>query len=197
MDPPLLIMVKIMSLPSYVSSILADYQLWFDGDITVPPSNIYDFISCLDNVHIESEENINDDIIQYNRLVEKDKRITIKNDIKDYKPSQWNIDSKYINMDVYEYIIESHNKRCREEKIDVTPERLLRLEQEFQLFKQKNMLELLRALIYIINTLISNNIVWGTGRGSSVSSYILYAIFLHDVDSYLYELEITDFIKDS
>jgi DNA polymerase III alpha subunit len=40
-----------------------------------------------------------------------------------------------------------------------------------------------------------NNIVWGVGRGSSVSSYILYLIGVHKVNSILYKLDINDFLR--
>jgi DNA polymerase III alpha subunit len=38
--------------------------------------------------------------------------------------------------------------------------------------------------------------VWGIGRGSSVSSYVLYVLGVHDVDSYAYDLDIGDFLHD-
>ena len=41
-----------------------------------------------------------------------------------------------------------------------------------------------------------NNIVWGVGRGSSVSSYVLYLIGVHKVDSIKYNLDVTEFLKD-
>jgi len=40
-----------------------------------------------------------------------------------------------------------------------------------------------------------NNLVWGVGRGSSVSSYLLYLIGVHKVDSYKYRLDIKEFLK--
>ena len=48
---------------------------------------------------------------------------------------------------------------------------------------------------YIIDTLRENNIVWGVGRGSSVSSYMLYLIGVHKVDSIKYNLNINEFIR--
>ena len=42
-----------------------------------------------------------------------------------------------------------------------------------------------------------NKIVWGVGRGSSVSSYILYLLGVHKVNSIKYGLNITDFLIDA
>jgi DNA polymerase III alpha subunit len=50
-------------------------------------------------------------------------------------------------------------------------------------------------LIYIIDTMRKNNIVWGVGRGSSVASYILYLLGVHKVDSVKYNLHIEEFLK--
>ena len=37
------------------------------------------------------------------------------------------------------------------------------------------------------------NIIWGVGRGSSVSSYILYLIGVHRINSIKYELDYKEF----
>jgi DNA polymerase III alpha subunit len=40
-----------------------------------------------------------------------------------------------------------------------------------------------------------NKIVWGVGRGSSVSSYILFLIGIHKINSLKYGLDIREFLK--
>jgi DNA polymerase III alpha subunit len=40
-----------------------------------------------------------------------------------------------------------------------------------------------------------NNIVWGVGRGSSVSSYVLYLLGVHRVNSLYYDLDIHEFLR--
>ena len=57
-------------------------------------------------------------------------------------------------------------------------------------------MNVLKFLVYLIDIMRSNNIVWGVGRGSSVSSYVLYLLGVHKVDSIKYGLDITDFLKD-
>jgi DNA polymerase III alpha subunit len=41
-----------------------------------------------------------------------------------------------------------------------------------------------------------HKIVWGVGRGSSVSSYLLYLVGLHSINSVKYKLDIKEFIRD-
>ena len=76
-----------------------------------------------------------------------------------------------------------------------TPEQTARVTQELELFIQHNMLEVLYYCKYLVDTMRTNNILWGVGRGSSVASYVLYLIGIHKVDSIRYGLDITEFLK--
>ena len=40
-----------------------------------------------------------------------------------------------------------------------------------------------------------NRLIWGVGRGSSVSSYVLYKLGVHRIDSLHYELDPTEFLR--
>jgi DNA polymerase III alpha subunit len=66
---------------------------------------------------------------------------------------------------------------------------------ELDLYIQHNMMALLNYLKYLVDTMRSNNIVWGVGRGSSVASYCLYLLGVHKVNSIKYELDIHEFLK--
>jgi DNA polymerase III alpha subunit len=70
-----------------------------------------------------------------------------------------------------------------------------RIEEELDLYRKNNMIPVLRAMKYIVDTLRKNNIVWGVGRGSSVASYALYLIGVHKIDSVKYKLPIEEFFK--
>jgi len=50
-------------------------------------------------------------------------------------------------------------------------------------------------MIYIVDMMRKNNLVWGVGRGSSVASYVLYLIGIHKIDSLKYNLNIEEFLK--
>ena len=54
---------------------------------------------------------------------------------------------------------------------------------------------LLRYMIYLVDFMRENDIVWGVGRGSSVASYVLYLIGVHKIDSLYYDLDIAEFLR--
>jgi DNA polymerase III alpha subunit len=54
---------------------------------------------------------------------------------------------------------------------------------------------LLRYLKYLVDTLTSNNMIWGVGRGSSVASYVLYLLGVHRIDSMFYDLDVREFLR--
>lgn len=72
---------------------------------------------------------------------------------------------------------------------------MARVWEELDEFKERGMHNLLRYMIYLVDFMRENNIVWGVGRGSSVSSYVLYLIGIHKVDSIKYGLDINEFLR--
>ena len=51
-------------------------------------------------------------------------------------------------------------------------------------------------MIYLVDYMRKNKIVWGVGRGSSVASYVLYLIGVNKIDSIKYKLECQEFLRD-
>lgn len=76
-----------------------------------------------------------------------------------------------------------------------TQEQTERVDKELQLFIKHNMFDLLFYLKYLVDTMRSNNILWGVGRGSCVASYVLYLLGIHKIDSIKYQLDIEEFLK--
>jgi DNA polymerase III alpha subunit len=87
-------------------------------------------------------------------------------------------------MDIEAFLVD----HCPEQNYD-------RLLQEIELYRNHNLIPVLRAMKYVVDTLRSNNIVWGVGRGSSVASYVLFIIGVHKIDSVKYKLPINEFFK--
>ena len=56
-----------------------------------------------------------------------------------------------------------------------TPEEKIRVEEELILYRKYNVLNVLKFLVYLIDIMRSNNIVWGVGRGSSASLCFIFA----------------------
>lgn len=99
--------------------------------------------------------------------------------------AHWLMPDHYQTLDIAEWLV----MQCD------TDAKLARVAEELQLFIQHDMLMVLKYLKYLIDTLRTNDILWGVGRGSSVASYCLYLIGVHKVDSLAYQLDITEFIK--
>ena len=70
---------------------------------------------------------------------------------------------------------------------------LLYTDPEFNI--SKLYIRVLQFLIYFIDTLRANNMVWGVGRGSSVASFCLFLIGVHKINPMLYDLDITEFLR--
>ena len=100
-------------------------------------------------------------------------------------PTNWFIPYEYKTMDIVDWLYQ----QCP------TPEVRQRVVEELRLFAKHDMIPVLKTMKYVVDTLRANNIVWGVGRGSSVSSYVLFMIGVHKIDSVKYKLPINEFFK--
>jgi DNA polymerase III alpha subunit len=66
---------------------------------------------------------------------------------------------------------------------------------EYKLFEEKGFLKVLQFLIYFVDKLRANDVVWGVGRGSSVSSFCLFLIGVHKINPLLYNLDYREFLR--
>ena len=98
--------------------------------------------------------------------------------------SNWNMPKEYIDLDIEEFLVSI----CPEENYT-------RLVEELIEYKRRNMLNLLQWLKYFVDTMRKNNLAWGVGRGSSVSSYVLYLLGVHKVNSIKYKLKLEEFLR--
>lgn len=76
-----------------------------------------------------------------------------------------------------------------------TDEQRQRTQYELEMFCEMELVPVLRHLKYLVEYWRSNNITWGVGRGSSISSYVLYLLGIHKIDPLLYQLDCTEFFK--
>ncbi len=144
--------------------------------------------------HIEKLNVVNhaQDIISFNELADiQIKQYTIPDcSIEDYDAvmqSDWFIPDAYKNLDIEDYLI----SLC----MDKSEHEQERVALELVEYQKRNLFNLLRWLKYFVDTARENNIIWGVGRGSSVSSYVLYLMGIHKIDSVKYELDYTEFFK--
>ena len=112
------------------------------------------------------------------------KRESIKNFDKS-NCDQWHMPEKYYKINVLEWLLD----KCQ------TDEERLRVQTEYDLFEKKQFVKVLQFLIYFVDTLRANNVVWGVGRGSSVASFCLFLIGVHKINPLLYNLDHREFLR--
>jgi len=97
----------------------------------------------------------------------------------------WYMPDEYYSFDVQLYCI----SKC---KSTVEQTRVL---DELAEFKKRNMIRVLQWLKFFVDTCLRENIIWGVGRGSSVSSFVLYLLNVHKIDSIKYNLDWQEFLR--
>lgn len=175
---------------------LDDRTLWFDGDSSFDGDRIVELAARYTLARSAWVDEMTPEIEQYNQMVPESDRLRVKENLRalDYN---WNIPAEYAELDIVQHVFglvgpKVDGTDLTDEQID---ERLQRTNDELKLYNKLGLFDVLRTLIYIINKLEADQVVWGVGRGSSVSSYVLYLIGVHDVDSVQYELDVSDFLR--
>ena len=99
--------------------------------------------------------------------------------------NNWFMPKEYIEFDIAKYVLDL----CQ------TDYELQRVGEELIKFQEREMFPLLCYCKYLVDTMRKHNVVWGVGRGSSVSSYVLFLIGIHRINSLHYDLSIDEFLK--
>jgi DNA polymerase III alpha subunit len=124
------------------------------------------------------------DITDYNKFCDELELLPLSDDT--YFSKDFNIPQHYREIDIREYVSKLGQRG---------PDETGRVEMELDMFEERGLFPILQLLIYIIDKMRKHNLVWGVGRGSSVSSYLLYILGVHKVNSYKYNLDIKEFLK--
>lgn len=149
----------------------------------------------LDNLEIGKAIKEPNQVTKYNLAIDKyyldiPKAVSDKIDIDlitfhEVNQADWFMPDDYRELDIIEWII----NQC------TSDEELNRIAHELILFQERNLLDVLRYLKYLVDVMRKNNIVWGVGRGSCTASYTLFKIGIHKIDSIKYDLDIGEFLK--
>ena len=99
--------------------------------------------------------------------------------------SEWFMPDEYKALDVQDWVL----NKC------TTDKEIARASNELVEFNKRDMNNLLRYMIYLVDYMRENNIVWGVGRGSSVASYVLYLIGVHKINSIQFDLDWREFLR--
>jgi DNA polymerase III alpha subunit len=99
--------------------------------------------------------------------------------------TDWFMPEEYRDFDVASWCL----NRC------TTKEQEKRVIAEIQAYEDRGMIPLLQWTKHFVDTCNENGIVWGVGRGSSVASFVLYLLGVHQIDSVKYNLDWQEFLR--
>jgi DNA polymerase III alpha subunit len=99
--------------------------------------------------------------------------------------SDWFMPPEYTEFDVEEWCLQ----KC------TTSEQKQRVLDEMDAYIERGMLPLLQWTKHFVDTCQANGIVWGVGRGSSVASFVLFLLGVHQIDSVKYNLDWQEFLR--
>lgn len=134
----------------------------------------------------------------YNQMALANGKIAAKVDFDDsvIDSDDWKMPEEYKNMTLKDI---SCRLLDRQEELNLDDDqydvRILRIKEELMAYREIQKLDMIRLMCYIVDTMTAAKQIWGVGRGSSVSSYVLFLIGVHDIDSVKYDLDFTDFVK--
>jgi len=154
---------------------------------------IYDVNDVVELIYSDKEHLLDkiysEDVEEFKNLPTKKIDPNIYNiDIEEFDQvcqNEWLMPDDYKNLNIVEFVLD---QTTNEKEYQRAVEELVE-------YENRNMFNLLRWLKYIVDTCRSNNIVWGVGRGSSVSSYVLYLLEVHRIDSIKYNLDWQEFLR--
>ena len=101
--------------------------------------------------------------------------------------SEWFMPDEYKEFDIEAFLLGKIGGKLTTE--------WARCLEELEAFQERDMYPLLRYMIYLVDFMRKNDIVWGVGRGSSVASYVLYLIGVHKIDSIQFDLDWREFLR--
>lgn len=166
-----------MRLDSYDRLIFDDvdiFDLIYNNDLDLIKDCIAENTDAIQKFNVYSDVKINTAITTFDSKESFDKN----------NQKKWFMPDEYKNMDIKGYLVHVCPKENYQRLID-----------EYNEFQARNMIDLLRWMKYFVDICRKHKIVWGVGRGSSVSSYILFLIGVHKIDSVKYKLDYKEFLR--
>jgi DNA polymerase III alpha subunit len=98
---------------------------------------------------------------------------------------KWWMPTHYAELDIERWCLDRATNEAQ----------LQRIASELLLYNERGLQNMLRYMLYLVDTMREHGIIWGVGRGSCVSSYVLYIIGVHKIDSLWWDLPIDEFLK--
>ena len=164
----------------------------------VPRFTNHDLIDMIYSGHIDKCHVVlcdpSNDIDQFNKVAEEHgispltKYIPLDVNQADFDnalQSEWFMPEKYKKLNIHNYILTKTKDGEETERAAL----------ELAEFENRKMINLLRYMVYLVDFMRENGIVWGVGRGSSVASFVLYLIGIHKINPIQYGLDWREFLR--
>jgi DNA polymerase III alpha subunit len=103
----------------------------------------------------------------------------------DMRDRNWFTPDDYTDIDLYQYVM----SRC------VGETQISRAKEELAIVESLNAEHIFKHLIYLVDQWRSQDLVWGVGRGSSVSCFLLFVIGVNKINPLDYDLDHHEFFK--
>lgn len=179
---------------------LADRILRFDGISIVHPEKVAEAIARGVSPRALRLSDITEEIQQFNENVAEEDRLLPADSGSVSIQMAWQLPQEYLDMNLEVHIATVYGDRCAELYEKYTQEEydesIQRVAAELEEIKVRGMVEFMKTIIYVLDTLRKNNIIWGVGRGSSCACYILYLLGLHAVDCVKFKVPMNEFFHD-
>jgi len=163
------------------------------GDVIFSEQDIIDLLYTdptfdISKLYMDDAERYSQSINESGVDLPRVRTVLKKSGLKEFDSTNcenWHMPEKYYQLNVLQWLLD----KCQND------EEKMRVQMEYDLFEKKKFVRVLQFLIYFVDTLRANNIVWGVGRGSSVASFCLFLIGVHKINPMLYNLDITEFLR--
>lgn len=170
---------------------LNDRVLWYDGVSQVHPDHLITAMLGAFSFDGFSVTELSQEVERYNRLV-TDQPISVKTGCAELDVS-YSLPKRYAELDFTRYIEDEIIPRVPADELYA--DRMSRLVAEITFIEKHDMVNLIRTLVYVRDTLNEKRVVWGIGRGSSCASYLLYLMEIHYVDPVAYDIPMDEFFR--
>ena len=177
-------------------------------DLGIPRFSNRDLVDMIYSGHADKCHIVlcdeDDDIDKFNaamqdqHLPELTKYIALDVDQKTFDgvcQGEWFMPEEYKNLDIAQWLYAKVMENLQTVQPCLQSKEWIRAKEELDEFLNRDMGDLLRYMVYLVDFMRENDIVWGVGRGSSVASLCLFLIGVHKINPMLYNLDITEFLR--
>lgn len=176
---------------------LLDRRLRYDGVSEVEPDQLVRFLllgvppSKLRTAHETPE------VTQFNSQVADEEAIKVVGAEPLSLDLSWELPQPYANLDLERHVLDKFEQVSSSYSAEQRTEAAERIAAELLEVERRGLLQFARAVVYILDELKKNNVMWGVGRGSSCASYLLFLIGLHVVDCVKMNVPMEEFYHDN